>query len=436
MGIVNRYMDSSSQYHPRRNARSYTHGAIPAQQPQSLPITESGVALEKQTNGQNVSPIPPENVENPILKVCLTGGPCGGKTSGLSYIGQRLTQLGYKVFYVPEIATYTIQGGGEIIANPGSSKNAVRIQGLIVKTQMQMEDYFEELAMINGKPSVVLCDRGVLDPRAYLTADEFNTMLDHNGWTVGCLRDMRYDLVIHFITAADGASDFYTSENNIARHESLDEAIEMDRKTQQAWVGHPNLRIIDNETTKGFDAKINRAFACIGCLLGIPTPSMNERKFLIDKSAGPTLYPSHVRREVIFVEEIFIQQEKPNTTCSIRKYGQNGAYSYDQNLRFKQEGQVVNKKKRLTQREYEELCKYQDKSTGKIVKERVSFLCEKNHFIHDKFLNVDDGVEILRVETDQINLKLPPYLKIEKEITNVPFYSSFELSKRVVPYKE
>lgn len=40
-----------------------------------------------------------------IHKIVLTGGPCGGKSTGLSKIEQELTEKGYKVFIVPETAT-------------------------------------------------------------------------------------------------------------------------------------------------------------------------------------------------------------------------------------------------------------------------------------------------------------------------------------------
>ncbi|MBQ3724982.1 MAG: hypothetical protein II904_05630, partial [Oscillospiraceae bacterium] len=44
--------------------------------------------------------------------------------------------------------------------------------------------------------------------------------------------------------AAKGAEAFYTTDNNTARVETLEEAIELDAKTLAAWAGHPHLRII------------------------------------------------------------------------------------------------------------------------------------------------------------------------------------------------
>ena len=38
---------------------------------------------------------------------------------------------------------------------------------------MQLEDYFTELAIIGNEPSVVICDRGIMDPKAYLSEENW-----------------------------------------------------------------------------------------------------------------------------------------------------------------------------------------------------------------------------------------------------------------------
>lgn len=43
--------------------------------------------------------------QSSITRVCLTGGPCAGKTTALSTIRLRLEQIGYRVLLVPEAAT-------------------------------------------------------------------------------------------------------------------------------------------------------------------------------------------------------------------------------------------------------------------------------------------------------------------------------------------
>lgn len=41
-----------------------------------------------------------------------------------------------------------------------------------------MEDYFTNLAKLAGKPSVILCDRGAMDPYAYMDDNSWQLLLD------------------------------------------------------------------------------------------------------------------------------------------------------------------------------------------------------------------------------------------------------------------
>ena len=44
------------------------------------------------------------------------------------------------------------------------------------------------------------------------------------------LSHKRYDMVLHLVTAADGAANYYTTENNQARYETVEEAVDIDGK--------------------------------------------------------------------------------------------------------------------------------------------------------------------------------------------------------------
>ena len=46
-----------------------------------------------------------------ITKIVITGGPCAGKTTGMSHIQKAFSQMGYAVIFVPETATELITGG-------------------------------------------------------------------------------------------------------------------------------------------------------------------------------------------------------------------------------------------------------------------------------------------------------------------------------------
>ena len=46
-----------------------------------------------------------------ISKIVITGGPCAGKTTAMSWVQNAFTQMGYRVLFVPETATELITGG-------------------------------------------------------------------------------------------------------------------------------------------------------------------------------------------------------------------------------------------------------------------------------------------------------------------------------------
>jgi hypothetical protein len=58
-----------------------------------------------------------------------------------------------------------------------------------------------------------------------------------------------------FVSAADGAEDYYTLANNTARSKGLDQARDLDRNIQTAWNGHPHHTIVPNTKVETFKQK-------------------------------------------------------------------------------------------------------------------------------------------------------------------------------------
>lgn len=82
---------------------------------------------------------------------------------------------------------------------------------------MALEDIVLSFASLNlTKPTVVFCDRGLMDGKAYCEPNIWRCVLDELGVNEVTLREKRYDAVIHLITAADGATEYYSNENNPA----------------------------------------------------------------------------------------------------------------------------------------------------------------------------------------------------------------------------
>ena len=88
-----------------------------------------------------------------------------------------------------------------------------------MKGIITLEDNFCELAEITGGSTVVLCDRGTMDGRAYMRDEDWQALLDEHGYNIVNLSHKRYDAIIHLVTAADGAEAHYKLDNNPARYE-------------------------------------------------------------------------------------------------------------------------------------------------------------------------------------------------------------------------
>ena len=76
-----------------------------------------------------------------------------------------------------------------------------------------------------------------MDSIAYTGHERWKNILSKNGWTNIELRDQRYDAIVHLVTAAIEAPDFY-GYGNEARYETVEEAAAKDKLLRTAHVGH------------------------------------------------------------------------------------------------------------------------------------------------------------------------------------------------------
>lgn len=164
-----------------------------------------------------------------VSKIVLTGGPCAGKTSALTKIEEELTEKGYKVFIVGESATELIKGGIKPFGN--NSIDCLDFQRIILKYQYGKEKIYEEAAKKTPDDTkcVIVYDRGIIDNKAYIGQSLFNQLLKDLNMNELNLLD-NYNMVIHLVTAADGAEEAYTLSNNQARTETVEEAKALDKK--------------------------------------------------------------------------------------------------------------------------------------------------------------------------------------------------------------
>lgn len=196
----------------------------------------------------------------------MSSGPCAGKTTSLLELKRSLLEAGINCFTIPEVYTILMTNGCDVIYPPNytdSSNRQLSIECLSREMLMQLslEDSFVSYASVSDKPVVIIGDRGALDIAAYSGEDMFGAILEKLQLSRSALL-RRYDIVLHMVTAADGAEGFYSNATNEIRKESVEEARTLDRVTMKSWEGHHNLHVFQNEVG-GFDAKLMAVKQCV-----------------------------------------------------------------------------------------------------------------------------------------------------------------------------
>lgn len=222
------------------------------------------------------------NQSSMFYRIVLTGGPCAGKTTAIAHLSDQLKERGFQVLNVPEAASMIFGSGAKITLQHYSDANKIRFQYYLLLLQMMMEDIFCGIASTTqSEKVVVIMDRGLMDGSAYLGADLWQMMLNEYDLSETRLRDQRYDMVIHMCTAADGAEEFYNLDSNVARYETVSEAVAIDQKLVKAWIGHPNYVYIANSTQKGFKAKLDLVLWNAFKFLGLPLSIKFFNKYIV-----------------------------------------------------------------------------------------------------------------------------------------------------------
>lgn len=242
-----------------------------------------------------------------VYKFVITGGPCAGKTTAMERLQVFLRERGFRVFVVPEAATMLFING----ASPddlASEACQSAFQQFVINTQMQLEDSIMKYAESVKQKAVILCDRGVMDGSAYVSKEIWQGVLDTANLHIVSAREGRYDAVFHLVTAADGAEAFYTLANNKARHETVDEAIRQDRKTQEAWQGHPHHVIIDNRKGRQFEKKMELLVSMLAGYVGLPSLTRRTHKFSLLSPVETNSLPKELNVQVFDVEKIMLEE--------------------------------------------------------------------------------------------------------------------------------
>lgn len=361
-----------------------------------------------------------------IKKIVITGGPCSGKSTLLNLIENTFVEKGYKVLIVSETATELIKGG---ISPLGGKDNMFMFQDYLLKLQFKKEEIYEQAAMeMDANKILILYDRGLLDNKAYVSKEEFEQILNRFDVNESQLID-RYDLVIHLVTTANGAEQFYTLANNNARSETLEQAREIDELTLNAWIGHPRLKIIDNSTD--FEGKVERVLKEIYFDLNESTPTGITRKYLVDIENLDQEKIDSISERMDIVQN-YLKSSTNQLEKRIRQIGIGGNYCYYYTEKeYVNNSKVFKKEKKISDKTYLSYLHEIDNKLFQIIKSRYSFVYENQYFKLDIFNN-DKKYGLLEIEStnDNVDILLPDFLDIKEDITSGMLYSNYEIAKR------
>lgn len=353
-----------------------------------------------------------------VKRIVLTGGPGSGKTTVIERIKKVYEEEGYKVLVVDETASYLINMG----LRPFGTNQIPMIdfQELVMKFQLGKENVIKRaIDFLKDEKVIVIYDRGALDNRAYINEEEFNEVLSrlNDETSIQELMD-RYDLIINLVSR----KDFYTRDNNKARSEDADLALELGKKTLNAWLGHKNIKIVLPKDE--LENKIKE-------VLNIINEELNERKIKHQEKYLVTIDDKLlIDRPKKEIYQTYLSSPK-DIEKRLRKVVFNDKTSYIYTV-YKV---LEDNKKRLVSEEsvdkktYEKLLEFKDETRKTIHKIRYYFALDGKYFQLDKY---DDDTEILEVNIfEDEKVDIPSIFEVHKKVTNDESFTNKCLSLKL-----
>lgn len=354
-----------------------------------------------------------------MKKIVLTGGPCAGKTTALVKIMEHFSSIGYKVFIIPELPTLFLQAGMDYLTD--NKDLFYEGEKATLEMQIALEDKFLQMAKSVKQPVLIVCDRGTMDISAYMNPVLWNRIISDAKMNNEMLRS-RYDAVLHLVSAADGAEQFYTTATNNKRTEGIELARILDKKVIQAWSEHPHLRVINNH--EDFETKLERVLQEISDVLEIPRQAVEERKYIIRlKDNIPEAIVSEITQTYLTSE--------PYSEVRLRRRILNGlTVNVHTTKKILSNNEQVETERQIDNNLYESLLRQADPYRQPIHKMRETFIWKGQFFELDTFIDPYKGLQIL--ETKGIlkheDIIFPPFIEIIEDITGITKYYNYNLA--------
>lgn len=354
-----------------------------------------------------------------IKKIVLTGGPCAGKTTAIQRIVEEFEEKGLNVYVVPEAATLLINMGLKPFGN--NALSTLEFQKQIFDISFKLEKIAETVSKRSERDSIILFDRGLVDSKAYVSEHEWKRLLRNYNIKDSTLFN-KYDLVLHLRSVAWDKPEFYTLSNNKARTEGVTEARLLDMNTLHCWLGHHNLKILGNDTS--FDEKINKVIEGIYNEIEKPFPIQRQFKYLVSSVNEEELY-KNTNGISLNIEQYYIDNNY--SELFFRKITKDNDQSFKMITKKDTEfnNERITTQKGISEKEY-----YSNFSKGILPVEKTRYCFEYNNCYY-RLDTFDDGLKILEIEETNktVDIDIPPFIEIEKEISNDKNYRNSYIYK-------
>jgi hypothetical protein len=313
----------------------------------------------------------------------LAGPSCSGKSTAAAILSEKIFAMtGWLVCRIPESFTTFVELYGmplnDIFA-AGDRKSIWEAERFLMRHTVGNCVQARELAHLLDRNVLILIDKPVNDYEVYFGGDspgedQFNNIL----WEACQLtRETSFalcDAVIKLTTAAKGAEAFYTTANNNARRETLEEARRMDDLLEGAYNGHNHLRVIDNSTD--FEGKMNRVLRETCHFLGCPQPLEIERKYRV-VPPDFSVFPIPFRK--VSIEQAYVHPNAGEEQVRIRRRtvdGVRSSYYRTEKRRHAGAGRIEIEREIGWDEYHRLLCDERDPSHEVIIKDRYCFVWE------------------------------------------------------------
>lgn len=177
-----------------------------------------------------------------MKKIVFVGGPTSGKTSVINGLKKALNdKCDINVDFVDELGTlFFMNVPGELLERDDVCLRQIRLY----RMQLMIENKISEIR--GDTPSIMICDRGIADLRAYLTPSQIELSFTPDELA---LLDKNYDSVYFFASGGADTAQNLLSENPARIERDGAEIYALSKKTFDAWSSCPNFHYIERYDT-------------------------------------------------------------------------------------------------------------------------------------------------------------------------------------------